>query len=160
MRDEDRFPTVRFLACRACGKTYTASLTGMDSCPACNAPAGPEDILGGKVTRVASGGHVLVTVKGSGYRMQDLEEIKLHIDQALQGEPESLAFHFDGASHLDSGTLGLLVRAVQEMTRRERPTALVTSDAQVLESLQVTDLDRILTVYPTVESYRKGLAGN
>jgi anti-anti-sigma factor len=160
LRDEDRFPTRRFLTCKSCGRAYTASLSGVDSCPSCNTPSRPEDIVGGKVKSVASGGHLLITITGSGYRMQDLEELKLHIDRALQGDPKTLAFHFDGASFLDSGTLGLLVRAVQEMTRRERPTSLVTSDAQVLESLQVMDLDRILTVHPTLEAYRQGLSRN
>jgi anti-anti-sigma factor len=110
------------------------------------------------VKSAASGGHILITIKGSGYRMQDLEELKLHIDRALLDDPPTLAFHFDGAAFLDSGTLGLLVRAVQEMTRRERPTGLITADPQVLESLQVMDLDRILSVYPTVEAYRQGMA--
>jgi anti-anti-sigma factor len=151
---------MRFLTCNSCGQAYTASLSGVNSCPSCNAPARADDVVGGKVRSVALRGHFLITVTGSAYRIQDLEELKLHIDQALQGDPKTLAFHFDGASFLDSGTLGLLVKAVQEMTRRERSTALVTADEQVLESLQVMDLDRILAVYPTLEAYRQGLAGH
>jgi anti-anti-sigma regulatory factor len=158
LRDEDNFPTMRFLTCPACGHAYTASLTGENACPRCQAPARPGQIPGNRVGRSVQKGHILFTIPGPFHKIQELEELKLHIDSSLEGQPESMAFHFDGASFLDSSMLGQLVRTLQEMTRRGKPTYIVTGDAQVVESLHVLDLDRILTVFSGLAEYRAALA--
>ena len=53
--------------------------------------------------------------------------------------------------------LAQLVRTLQEMTRRGKATFIITGDAQVLESLQILDLDRVLPVFPSLEAYLAGL---
>lgn len=89
--------------------------------------------------------------------MQELEDLKVQIDRALRDQPESMAFHFDGASYLDSSMLAQLVRTLQELSRRGKPTFVITGDAHVVESLQILDLDRVLTVFPSLDAYRQGL---
>lgn len=158
MRDEDKFPTMRFLTCQSCGHAYTASLTGVNTCPRCQTPARTGDAPGNRIGKTVVNGHVLFTVSGPIYKIQELEELKMEIDFALKGQPESVAFRFDGASYLDSSMLAQLVRTLQELSRRGKPTYVITNDAHVVESLQVLDLDRVLTVYPTLEAYAEGLA--
>ncbi len=155
MRDEGKFPTVRFLACRSCGQAYTASLSGVNTCPRCRAPAGPDDVRGSRVERMEEDGHVLLTVSGTLYRMQELEELRRHVDVALETGTASVAFHFVGVSYLDSSMLGLLARTLQAMTRRGRPAYLVTSDPRAIEALRVVDLDRVMTVFSSLEAYRE-----
>lgn len=145
---------MRFLTCKACGHAYTASLSGFDSCPRCQTPARPgKDPRG--VERSEDSGHVLLTVAGPIYKMTELEALKVSIDEALKGGPESMAFHFDGASYLDSSMLSQIVRTLQEMSKRGKPTYVITGDTQVLESLQILDLDRVLTVLPSLDAWRR-----
>lgn len=158
MRDEEKFPTMRFLTCKACGQAFTASLSGFDSCPSCQTPARPGDEPKG-VASSGFAGHVLLTVAGPIYRMRELEALKVAIDDALKGGPDSIAFHFDGASYLDSSMLSQIVRTLQEMSKRGKPTYVITGDAQVMESLQILDLDRVLTVLPSLEAWRRTFGG-
>lgn len=158
MRDEGRFPTMRFLTCRACGQAYTASLTGVDTCPRCQAPAHPSDTRDERISKVIEDGHWLFTISGPMYKIKDLEELKIHLDEALRGDPESLAFRFERVSYLESSMLAQLVRAVHELTRRGKPVYVITGDAQVVESLQILDLDRVMTLLPSLEAYRTALA--
>jgi anti-anti-sigma factor len=158
LRDEDKFPTMRFLTCPACGHAYTASLSGEDSCPRCQASVRQGRSQAPRVRRTQQGSHILFTVAGPIYKIQELEDLKFEIDRALKETPDSIAFHLEGASYLDSSMLAQLVRTLQEMTRRGKATFLITADAHVLESLQVVDLDRVLTVIPSLEAYQAGLA--
>ena len=157
MRDEEKFPTMRFLTCPVCGHAYTASLSGENSCPRCQAPARRGDARTVRVRRTQQGPHILLTIAGPIYKIQELEDLKVEIDKALRETPETIAFHLDGASYLDSSMLAQLVRTLQEMTRRGKATFIITGDAQVLESLQILDLDRVLPVFPSLEAYLAGL---
>lgn len=157
MRDEHQFPTMRFLFCQACGQAYTASLTGENSCPKCQTPARPGAASVAQVHRTRRGIHILLTVQGPKYKLQELEDLRFEIDRAMKDGPESIAFHFRGASYLDSSMLAQIVRTLQEMTRRGKATFIITDDSQVLESLQILDLDRVVTIFPSVEAYRAGL---
>jgi anti-anti-sigma factor len=158
MRDENQFPTMRFLTCRVCGHSYTASLSGSNACPNCRAPARPSDEAGNRISRVEQGGHILLILSAPMYKLKDLEELKTHVDAVLQADPRSLAFHLDGASYLDSSMLAQLVRAVQELTKRGRTTYVISSDPQVIESLEILDLDRVLTLLPNLDAYRAVVA--
>jgi len=157
LRDENNFPTMRFLTCRACGQTYTGSLSGENSCPRCQAPARDGMDSAARVHRSYQGSHILLTVQGPKYKLQELEDLRFEIDRSLKEGPESIAFHFRGASYLDSSMLAQIVRTLQEMTRLGKATFVITDDAQVLESLQILDLDRVLTIFPDVEAYRARL---
>jgi anti-anti-sigma factor len=148
---------MRFLTCPACGHAYTASLSGVNTCPRCRTPARSGEEGGNRIERRETGGHVLLTVSGQMYTIKDLEALKGHVDQVLEGEPASLAFHFDGASFLDSSTLAQLVRAVHEMTRRGKPTYVITGDPQVVETFEMMDLNRVLNLVPSLDAYRNSL---
>jgi anti-anti-sigma factor len=148
---------MRFLTCRVCGHAYTASLSGVNSCPRCRTPARPGEEGGNRIERRDTGSHVLLTVTGHMYTIKDLEALKGHVDRVLEGEPASLAFHFDGATFLDSSSLAQLVRAVHEMTRRGRTTYVISGDPQVVENFEMLDLNRVLTLLPSLDAYRNAL---
>jgi anti-anti-sigma regulatory factor len=156
LRDEEKFPTVRFLKCQACAHVYTASLTGENICPRCNIPAYPE-IKDPRVLKESQGGHVLFTILGPLYKIKELEQLKGQIEASLGEEVDSLAFAFDNTSYLDSSTLNLLVKAMHSLSLRNKPTYVITDDPHVLESMQMVDLDKVLTVLPSLERYREAL---
>ena len=91
VRDEDQFPTVRFHKCRACGHVYTGSLTGDNACPSCHVPALKDTPPGGQITRQKNGAHVLFTITGNLYKIQELEELRAQINE-VDSQVDSIAF--------------------------------------------------------------------
>ena len=158
MRDEDKFPTVRFHKCRACGQVYTGSLTGDNACPSCHAPNLPASGKGSQITRETDAGHVLFTIKGALHKIQELEELRGSIHEAVGMDALSIAFLFEGSSFLSSSTINLLVKTMQTLSVLGRPTIIITRDPEVLESLQMMDLDRVMRVVPDLEAYKAGLS--
>lgn len=157
MRDEDRFPTVRFRKCRACGQVYTGSLTGLDACPQCHAPYRPEEPPLAGIDRAGEGGHVLFAIRGPIRRLGQLEDLRAEIETALKGNADSIAFAFEASSFLGSSLINLLVKTMQTLSIRGKPTFIITSDAESLESLQTMDLDRVMRIVPDRESYQAAL---
>jgi anti-anti-sigma regulatory factor len=157
LRDEEKFPTVRFLKCRQCGHVYTASLTGVNSCPKCKTSAAPEENDGKSFRKELKGRHILFAVTGAVYRLQELENLKAEIEASLKGNSDSIAFAFEGSSYLDSSLINLLVKTLQTLSQRGKSTYVITQDLHVLESLQVLNLDKVLTVLPTAAHYHEAI---
>jgi hypothetical protein len=158
LRDEEKFPTVRFLKCRPCGHVFTASLTGVDSCPKCGEAVVPEESDSRSFRKELQGKHILFAVTGTVYKLQELENLKADIESSLKGNSDSIAFVFEGSSYLDSSLINLVVKSMQTLLQRGKPTYVITQDVHVLESLQVLNLDKVLTVLPTLENYREAIA--
>lgn len=158
MRDENQFPTVRFHKCRACGHIYTGSLTGDDACPACHVPALKDESPGSLIRRDVDGTHALFTITGNIYKIQELEELRSQINEVVIQEVDSIAFAFEKASVLNSSTINLLVKTMQTLSVRGKPTFIITDEEEVLESLQMMDLDRVMRILPNLERYKAALA--
>ena len=159
MRDEDQFPTVRFHKCRACGHIYTGSLTGDNACPACHVPALRDAPPGSLIRRDVDGAHALFTITGNIYKIQELEELRSQINEVVEQDVESIAFAFEKSSFLNSSTINLLVKTMQTLSIRSKSTFIITDDEEVLESLQIMDLDRVMRILPNLEKYKAALAG-
>jgi anti-anti-sigma regulatory factor len=157
VRDENDFPTVRFRKCGACGNVYTGSLTGDDACPKCHAPFRKEQPLIAAISRTATGGHLAFAINGSIRSLGQLEDLRARIEEALAESPDSIAFAFEGASYLNSSLINLLVKTMQSLSIRGKPTFIVTRDEDTLESMQMMDLDRVMKILPDQESYRAAL---
>ncbi|HKP98606.1 MAG TPA: STAS domain-containing protein [Fibrobacteria bacterium] len=157
MRDEDQFPTVRFHKCRACGNVYTGSLTGEDACPSCHVPAHKDAPPGGQIRRQLEGSHALFTITGTVYKIQELEELRSQIQEVVAQEVDSIAFAFEKSSFLSSSTINLLVKTMQTLSIHGKPTFIITRDEEVLESLQMMDLDRVMRILPDLDAYKSAL---
>ena len=157
MRDEDKFPTVRFHKCRACGHVYTGSLTGDNACPACLVPVESEVALGGQIHRHVEGGHALFTITGNMYKIQELEDLRSQINEVLLDEVASIAFAFKNSSFLNSSTINLLVTTMQALSVQGKPIFIISSEEELLESLQMMDLDRVMRIIPDIEEYKASL---
>jgi anti-anti-sigma factor len=157
VRDEDKFPTVKFHKCRACGHVYTGSLTGANACPSCHVAAQPEPPPGGQIRRQVDSGHVLFTITGTMYNIKELEELRAQIQSMMEQEVQSIAFAFEKSSFLNSSTINLLVKTMQSMSVYGKPTFIITSDTEVLESLQMMDLDRVMKICSSLDAYKAEL---
>jgi hypothetical protein len=158
MRDEFQFPTVRFRKCGSCGQVYTGSLTGQDACPKCHSPHQAEDASGAEITLSSQGGHFLFNIRGTLIKLGELEELRTQIRKAMGADARSIAFALEGSSFLSSSLINIVVKTMQTLSVRGRPTFVITADAESLESLQMMDLDRVLRILPDGEAYRSALA--
>jgi hypothetical protein len=158
MRDEFRFPTVRFRKCGSCGQVYTGSLTGQDACPKCHSPhRGADEASGAEITLSSEDGHILFSIRGTLIKLGELEELRTQIEKAQAAEAKSIAFALEGSSFLSSSLINLVVKTMQTLSVRGRPTFVITGDAETLESLQMMDLDRVLRILPDREAYLAAL---
>jgi anti-anti-sigma regulatory factor len=87
-----------------------------------------------------------------------LEELRERIDKAVAADSASIAFAFEGASFLGSSLINLMVKTMQILSVRGKPTFVVTRDADSLESLHMMDLDRVLRILPDRDSYQAALS--
>jgi len=156
VQNEDRFPTVRFRKCKACGHVHAGSLTGDDTCPICH--ASPEKKAPGEqIRKKMNGSHALFTITGTLYKISELEELKAQIEEAIAQEADSIAFAFLASSFLNSSTINLLVKTMHSLSVHGKPTFIITDDPEVLESLQMMDLDRVMCLCPSLEQYKASL---
>ncbi|MEO6097942.1 MAG: STAS domain-containing protein [Fibrobacteria bacterium] len=158
MRDEDQFPTVKFQKCGTCGHVYTGFPNGVAPCPNCHAPAKEKAPPGGQIRLQMDGPHALFTISGNLYKIQELEELRSQINDVVAADALSIAFAFEYSSFLNSSTINLLVKTMQTLSVHGKPTFIITSEREVLESLEMMDLDRVMRIMPTVEKYRAALA--
>lgn len=158
MRDESRFPTVRFRKCGACGQVYTGSLTGQDACPKCHSPHRIEEPSGTEITLSSEAGHFLFTIRGTLLKLGQLEELRTQIEKALTADSQSIAFALEGVSFLSSSLINLMVKTMQTLSVQGKPTFVITRDAETLEGLEMMDLDRVLRILPDLDTYRAQLS--
>jgi anti-anti-sigma regulatory factor len=83
-----------------------------------------------------------------------LEDLRAQVEVALAETPDSIAFAFAGSSYLNSSLINLLVKTMQSLSIRGKPTFIVTRDEDTLESMQMMDLDRVMRILPDQESHR------
>jgi anti-anti-sigma factor len=156
VQNEDRFPTVRFHKCKSCGHVHAGSLTGDNSCPVCHANA-EKEVAGGQIRKKMDGSHALFTVTGTLYKISELEELKAQIDEVIAQDADSIAFAFQASSFLSSSTINLLVKTMHALSEEGKPTFIITDDQDVLESLRMMDLDRVMRICPSLEQYKISL---
>jgi hypothetical protein len=156
MPDEERYPTMRFYTCPACGQVFTGSLSGQNACTRCSKVVGRNDART-FFTVETQGSHLCYRIHGGGYRIGDLAELKTALDEAEKKSPTSIAFIFDGDSVLDSGFLNLMARTVYLQSKSGSTVYVVAESPHILESLQVVGLDQVITVLPDVAAYRNSI---
>lgn len=156
MQNEDRFPTVRFRKCKACGHVHAGCLTGEDACPICRTSS-ERKVPGEQIRKRMEGSHALFTITGTLYKISELEELKAQIDEVIASEADSIAFAFLASSFLNSSTINLLVKTMHSLSVQGKPTFIITDDPEVLESLQMMDLDRVMRICPSLENYKASI---
>lgn len=156
MPDEELYPTMRFYTCPDCGQVFTGSLTGENACPSCRRPMkkrSDESFY----TLSENQKHVAIHIRGGGYRIGDLAQLKQALEKLEAKMPDSIAFLFDGNSVLDSGFLNLMARTVYLLSQQGRRVFVVAQDEHLLDSLQVLGLDRVLVVLKDEKAYQEAL---
>ena len=85
--------------------------------------------------------------------IQQLEELRREIDKALHSGLQSLAFGLQDAAYLNSSLINLLIMAVKILASQKKTTYVISEKAEVLESLSLMGLDRIIKIIQNEDLY-------
>lgn len=80
-------------------------------------------------------------------------EMRAVVAEISERRPRALVFDFRRISYMDSSGLGILVSAKKRLGADQGEVVLITEQPAVLKALQLSGLDQIIGVYPTVEEY-------
>lgn len=106
--------------------------------------------IGSPSRRELTGDVVLVRLSGEA----DLHTAPLlrdALDQAIETEAETLVVDLGGVTFVDSMMLGVLLGTTRRMAERGMEMRIVVDDPHVLRIFELTLLDRVLRLYPTLE---------
>ena len=78
-------------------------------------------------------------------------ELKSALGEALESGHTRIVVDLTNTSFLDSTALGVLIGAVKRLRSRDGALVIVNVDANIAKTFEITGLDKIFTIVPTVE---------
>ena len=78
-------------------------------------------------------------------------ELKQVLIEAIEDGRSRVVVDLSDVSFLDSTALGVLIGAVKRLHSRDGALAIVNVDANIAKTFEITGLDKIFTIVPTVE---------
>ena len=107
------------------------------------------------VLGVAEHGHAVVVRLGGELDLYNAPMVREALFAALESEPRQLVIDLGEVAFVDSTTLGVLLEARARMERRES-LVLAAPGAETRRTLQVSGLDRQITVADSVDAALAG----
>ena len=87
-------------------------------------------------------------------------ELEARIGEVVAEGAEHVIVDLSEATFIDSTAVGVLVEAHRRLQSRRRGLEIVGSDRRVLFIFEITGLDRVFRIHPTVEDAVKALTGS
>lgn len=78
--------------------------------------------------------------------LSSVDQLRSAASQAVRQQPETLIFDFRKVTFIDSSGLGILVATRKQLRNSPDAVIVVTDQPAVLQSLQLTGLDRVVRV--------------
>jgi anti-anti-sigma factor len=78
--------------------------------------------------------------------LSSVDALRTAASQAVREQPNTLIFDFRKVTFIDSSGLGILVAARKQLRNNPDAVVVVTAQPAVLQSLQLTGLDRVVRV--------------
>jgi anti-sigma B factor antagonist len=89
----------------------------------------------------------VATIKASGeIDLATVESLREAMISVLAPDIKTVVFDLDDIDHIDSTGLGVLAGAHRQMTSRSGQLIIRCSQPRILRLLQITQLDRVITV--------------
>jgi len=97
------------------------------------------------------GSHTVVAVSGE-IDLSTSGELETAVVSALQNETGHLTLDFSEVSFLDSSGLGVVVKALKRAKEANTIFDVVSANERVLKVFNLTGLDTLITIYPTLDA--------
>ncbi len=78
--------------------------------------------------------------------LSSVDLLRSAASQAVRDQPDTLVFDFRKVTFIDSSGLGILVATRKQLKNNPDSVVVVTDQQAVLQSLQLTGLDRVVRV--------------
>src|ERR671918_1213130 len=75
-------------------------------------------------------------------------EFKQQLLEVIGQGGKEVIVDFSGTTFIDSTTLGVLVGGVKRLRTNDGQLSLVCSDRNITKIFEITDLDKVFTIYP------------
>jgi anti-anti-sigma factor len=85
-----------------------------------------------------------------------VDDLRSAARDAVRAKPEAVIFDLRQVTYIDSSGLGILVATRKQLGNAPDSVVVITSQPAVLQSLQITGLDRILRIMPEPQTTRSG----
>jgi len=115
---------------------------------------GSDDAAFGVEVTSAAGGVSIVAVQGEA-DLYTAQELRVAINDAIDGGATSLVIDLDEATFIDSMTLGVLLGAVKRLRPIGGRVSVVCTDANIRRIFEITLLDRVFALHGSRETALK-----
>ncbi|MCP5062444.1 MAG: STAS domain-containing protein [Ignavibacteriae bacterium] len=94
---------------------------------------------------------VVVGIEFKRATLREANNFKMYLEQIIQEEEKSIIVNLNKCDFIDSSFFGVLVGAVKRLKAMKKDFYLVYSDDHQLPIFSATGLDKVFTVFNTVE---------
>lgn len=101
-------------------------------------------------TRQMDGGAALVIVTGRLTLGRDVDQLEAVVKELITQGQKKFIFDVSGLDYADSAGIGTVVACVTHIKKAGGDMRMAGANARVLRLFQMTGVDRILSLYPSV----------
>jgi anti-sigma B factor antagonist len=104
------------------------------------------------------GGWTVVDVKGE-VDLFTAPRLREHVVGLVEEDQRRIVVNLEDVDFMDSTGLGVLVGALKRLKEKDGQLALICSQGSVLRVLTVTGLNKVFSIYDSVEEATKAVGG-
>lgn len=103
-------------------------------------------------------GVATLEIKGNVHCGPECVRLEREVDALLKDKFTYVVFDLKGVTHMDSAAIGAIVRCHSKLKDAGGALRLASAQPMIAHSLQITKVDRIIQVFPTMPDATQGFA--
>ena len=105
-------------------------------------------------------GVAALEIKGNVHCGPECARLEKEVDELLKDKFIRVVFDLSGVTHMDSAAVGSIVRCNAKLKNAGGGLRLASVQPMIAHSLQITKVDRIISVYPGVSEAAQNFAAS
>ena len=105
-----------------------------------------------------SPGVVALEIKGNVHCGPECVRLEREVDALVKDNLTCVVFDLKSVTHMDSAAIGAIVRCHSKLKNAGGALRLASAQPMIAHSLQITKVDRIIKVFPTIPDATQGFA--
>jgi len=103
-------------------------------------------------------GVAALEIKGNVHCGPECVRLEREVDALVKDNLTCVVFDLKGVTHMDSAAIGAIVRCHSKLKNAGGALRLASAQPMIAHSLQITKVDRIIQVFPTIPDAAQGFA--
>jgi anti-sigma B factor antagonist len=108
--------------------------------------------------RILEPGTTLLEMKGSIHVGSECARLEREVDGIVATHETRVIFDMAGVTHADSAAIGAIVRCLSKLKDAGGALRIAAAQPMIVHSLNLTKVDKLIEVFPTVEQAAKGFS--